>query len=64
MERYKSKMGVVYEIAPDADGYLLSVVHTNVKMVKRKEVVSERKQIYLRSGYDDCFKYMHQVDVF
>lgn len=64
MKRYTSKYGTVYEIAPDGTGYLLSKVHTEVRLVRRKEVKTERKQCYLRSNFEDCFRYMLQVDKF
>jgi len=64
MQRYKSKYGVVYEIMEENGSYLLSKIHTDVKMVRRKEVVTERKQHYFRSSKEDCLKYMFEVDVF
>ena len=66
MKRYKSKYGVLYEITPDGDsgGYILSVVRLETKMVQRKTVTTERKQIYLKSSREDCFNYMLQVDSF
>ena len=64
MKRYKSKYGVLYEITPDGSGYLLSKIHTGRKIEKGKEVLTERKESYLRSSFSDCFDYMKMVDVF
>lgn len=64
MKRYKSRYGTVYEMAPNGTGYLLSKVHTEVRLVQGKEVKTERKQGYLRSSFEDGFRYMLQVDEF
>jgi hypothetical protein len=66
MKRYKSKYGVVYEIAPDGEsgGYLLRKMMLVTNMIKRKSVTTEKMQTYLRSSREDCLKYMLQCDVF
>ena len=64
MPRYKSKYGVVYEIAVNGESHLLCKIHTDVKMLRRKEVVTERKESFLRASEADCLTYLYEIDTF
>jgi len=64
MARYRAKYGTIYDLSGSTEDALLSVVTTSTKMVRGKEVTTEKKQTYLRADKRSCFAYMLEVDEF
>ena len=64
MPRYKSKWGVTYSIDGTDNNSVLSVVHVETRLVRKREVTTERLQTYLRADKDSCLKYLHEIDKF